>query len=228
MDTLKNILKEYGLELQEVQVKKVALYLEELLNVPYNLTAHRKLDSAIHKNVAEILVPLKGKSLKGTLLDVGSGNGVPGVILAIFFPKLKVILLDSKMKATVFLKKITDKLNLNNVEIVEERAENFSRERRETFDYVTARAVARLNTLIEICAPALKVGGELFFYKGPSFEKEIREAKNAMNELGVKLKEVRSYSLKSGEKRVLLIFRKEKNSPEKYPRRVGIPFKRPL
>jgi len=227
LDSVKNILLEYGLRFQEPQIEKVDKYIEELLGVPYNLTAHRDLDSAVHKNVVEILLPLK-EELKGTLLDVGSGNGVPGLILAIFFSKLKVVLLDSREKSVNFLRGVIEKLDLGNVSAVKERAENFSRERREEFDYVTARAVARLNVLVEICTPALKTGGKLLFYKGPSYIEELKEAQRAMKELKVELEEVREYSLKTGERRALLILRKYESSPEKYPRRVGVPFKRPL
>jgi len=228
MDLLKNALQEYGLYFEELQVKKTFHYLKELLKAPCNLTALRKLDSAVHKNVAEILIPLKNENLNGSLLDVGSGNGVPGLILAIFFPKLKVTLLDSRKKSVRFLEHVVRELNLGNVTVVKERAESFSREHREEYDYVTARAVARLNILVEICAPALKVGGRLLFYKGPSFEEELKEAGKALSELKVELEKVRKYTLKTGERRCLLVLKKMDRSPEKYPRRVGIPFKRPL
>ncbi|PLV56824.1 16S rRNA (guanine(527)-N(7))-methyltransferase RsmG [Thermotoga sp. SG1] len=228
MDFLRSVLQEYGVRFEESQVEKTLRYLNELLNSPHNLTALRSLDSAVHKNVAEILIPLKNENLRGSLIDVGSGNGVPGLILAIFFPELKVTLLDSREKAVRFLEHVVRKLNLENVVVVKERAENFSGEHREEYDYATARAVARLNTLVEICAPAVRIGGKLLFYKGPSFEEELKEARKALDELKVELEEVRRYTLKTGEQRCLLVLRKTDRSPEKYPRRVGIPFKRPL
>jgi len=224
----REILRLYGLDLSEDAFTKLDLYVERLIHS--NLTNIRDLSTAFHKNVAEILLPLKlgNISLNGSLLDVGSGNGVPGLVLAICFPSLQVTLLDSKEKSTKFLEEVVRGLMLENVTVVKERAENFSRVEREKFDYVTARAVARLNVLLELCCPALKIGGIAFFYKGPGYSEELRESGSAAKILGVELEKTIEYFLKTGENRVLVVFRKKEPTPEKFPRRVGVPFKRPL
>ena len=220
------ILKDYGLSLDEEVEKRIEEYLKMILNAPMNLTGMSDLEELVHKNVAEVLYPLN-EELSGTLIDVGTGSGVPGVILALTHD-LQVTLLDSKCKKIKFLEDVVKRLSLGNIRLICERAENLGKVERERYDYATSRAVAKLNVLLELTSPFIKVGGKLLLYKGPRYVEELFESERAAKVLGVELERTVSYELLTGEKRVLLVFRKVKETPRKYPRKPGIPQKRPL
>lgn len=220
------ILEKYGLSLDREVERKIEEYLGMILKTPMNLTSISNLEELIHKCVAEILYPLNEK-LSGTLIDVGTGAGIPGIILA-FTQNLEVTLLDSKHKKIEFLEEVKKRLSLRNVRLVCERAEILGRVEREIYDYATSRAVAKLNVLLELTAPFVRIGGKLLLYKGPRYVEEFFEAERVAKELGVDLEKTISYELLTSEKRVLLVFKKIKGTPQKYPRKPGIPQKRPL
>jgi len=220
------ILKDYGLSLDEEVERRIEEYLNMILKAPMNLTGVSSLKELIHKSVAEVLYPLNEK-LSGTLIDVGTGAGIPGMILA-FTQDLKVTLLDSKHKKIKFLEEVVKRLSLENVRLICERAEVLGKMERETYDYATSRAVAKLNVLLELTVPFIKVGGKLLLYKGPRYVEELFESERAAEVLGVDLERTVSYELLTGEKRVLLVFKKVKETPQRYPRKPGIPQKRPL
>ncbi|MDP4007563.1 MAG: 16S rRNA (guanine(527)-N(7))-methyltransferase RsmG [Candidatus Peregrinibacteria bacterium] len=166
-----------------------------------------------------------------TLLDIGSGGGIPGIPLAIALPHLKITLMDSVEKKMRRAKSITEELKLNNVKILIGRTEEKGHDPnfRESFDIVTARAVAELPVLLEYALPFVKVGGYFIAYKGRNHQEELSESKTALYTLGAKLTDVFSYDLPNDlGQRVYIICKKISDTPEKYPRKIGIPKKTPL
>jgi 16S rRNA (guanine527-N7)-methyltransferase len=162
--------------------------------------------------------------------EIGSGAGFPSMVLKILRDDLSFDLFESVGKKCEFLRAVVDKLQLKNVHIYNMRAEDAARDKkfREKYDCVTARAVARMNTLCEYCLPFVKVGGEFIAYKSGD-TLEIKEAENAYKVLGAKLKKVYEYALPEeyGE-RVLAVVQKVKNTPDRYPRGQGKERKNPL
>ena len=167
---------------------------------------------------------------EGALLDVGTGGGFPGLVLKIVCPGLKVTVMDSVAKKVVFLDHIIDTLKLSGVESKWGRAEEYGKDIafREQFDYVTARAVAPMPVLAEFCIPFVKVGGVFIAQKGRD-EKEIERAEKVIEILGGKLEEIRKVKLPGDdEDRNIAVIRKVRNTTQEYPRKPGIPEKRPI
>ncbi|MDA1258969.1 MAG: 16S rRNA (guanine(527)-N(7))-methyltransferase RsmG [Chloroflexi bacterium] len=165
------------------------------------------------------------------LLDVGSGAGFPGIPLAIAFPEVQVTLLDSVRKKTDFLQIVIDRLELRNVNVHRGRAEEIARldEHRETYDLVTSRAVAALPELAELMIPSCRVGGIAVALKGPDVEAEAEQAALAATEMGASTAELRQLTIGARERPdTAVVWRKVSQTPGRYPRRVGIPHKRPL
>lgn len=156
------------------------------------------------------------------VLDLGTGGGLPGLILAIEKLEMEFVLVDSTQKKCDAVSRIAEGLDLQNVEVVCGRAEDLGHKMREVFDVVVARALAPLPTLLELACGFIRPGGLFIAYKGPKFKEELEDAKNAMEILGFELEKIHHYE------RVLLIFRKTKALSSKYPRQNGIPKKRPL
>lgn len=164
------------------------------------------------------------------LLDLGSGAGFPGLPIKIYMPEIKLFLLDSTQKKVFFLKKTVAELKLKNVFILHKRAEDYGRdEGRETFPWVTARALAPLNIAAEISLPLVKRGGFFWAFKGPGFANELKDAEEIIKRCGGNLERVINYFLPRAKKeRYLLIFKKIAATEERFPRRPGIPQKRPF
>lgn len=165
----------------------------------------------------------------GRVIDIGTGGGVPGLVLAIARPDLEFVLTDSASKKTSWVKELVDELELKNVEVVTSRLELLGRDEsfRAQFDAVTAKALAGLAVLTEFALPLLKVGGRLLAYKGPALAEEIEEARFAFQKLGAVVHRCQAYSL--GEKSfVLCEILKTEPTAELYPRRDGVPQKKPL
>ncbi|MDK2923013.1 MAG: rRNA (guanine527-N7)-methyltransferase [Pseudothermotoga sp.] len=218
-------MKSYGIDLNEQKNELIARYLSLLISAPVNVSGIEDFESAVHKHVVDVLLPIE--SLEGKLLDVGTGGGVPGVVLSIVYPVASV-LVDSSKKKTVWLSNTIEKLGLKNVEVVCERIENLADRYRESFDYVTARAVASLRVLLELCAPFCRVNGLLLLYKGPNWPEEMTQARRAAEILKVQLEESVEYKLSGGERRALLKFRKFAPTEKTYPRDTKKIMKRPL
>lgn len=164
-----------------------------------------------------------------SVLEVGSGGGFPSVPLKLLRDDLKFTLVESTGKKCEYLREVVDKLNLSCVQVVNARAEELAKDKnyREKFDACTARAVARLNTLCEYCLPFVKVGGSFIAYKGNCLE-EVEEAKKAFSVLGGELERIEKYELPNGESRSIVVVKKIKPTPEKYPRGQGRERKCPI
>jgi 16S rRNA (guanine527-N7)-methyltransferase len=165
------------------------------------------------------------------LIDVGTGAGIPGLPLKILLPDIRLVLLDATAKKATFLHYIKDKLGLESVEIVVGRAEEVAHqtEYRERFDIVLSRGVAPLATLVELTLPFCTIGGSFIAQKKGEVEPELSQATRAISILGGNLREVKKIDLEEfTDERQLVIIDKVSTTPEKYPRRPGIPAKRPL
>ena len=212
------------------QVAKFEKYRSLLLewNEKFNLTAITDPDEIEEKHFIDSLLASNFVDFsKGKLLDVGSGAGFPGIPLAIVFPKLKVTLLESNGKKISFLNEVKSQLGLENVVVVNGRAEELKQ--RDYFDFVTARAVKQLNILAELTLPFVRVHGLLVAYKGSSGDKELEEAKSALRKLNSSVKFIKSYELPiSKDNRKLLVISKAKPCQKKYPRNYSEIVKQPL
>lgn len=162
-------------------------------------------------------------------IEIGSGGGFPSIPLKIFRDDLSMTLVESTGKKCIYLQSCVDKLALDGVKVVNERAEELGRNEfyREKFDCSTARAVARLNTLCEYCLPFVKTGGRFIAYKGEC-EEEISEAQKAIKVLGGEIENVINYNLPTGENRTLISIKKVCATPQKYPRGQGKERKCPI
>jgi 16S rRNA (guanine527-N7)-methyltransferase len=177
-----------------------------------------------------LTVRLGMSSDSGRLADVGSGAGFPGVPLKIVFPGLQTTLIESTGKKTAFLHHLAGDLDLE-MDVRKGRAETLAHEPdlRESFDFVTSRAVAGMAVLAELCLPFCRVGGTVVAQKKGDIEEEIANAGRAIDAMGGRLKEVKEVSLSGlGEARRLVLLEKVRPTPDKYPRRPGVPAKRPL
>ncbi len=205
------------------------ILLEE--NEKYNLTAikDKELIRTKHFDDSLKLLDIYAFHSNDKVLDIGTGAGFPAIPLAIARPDLQFTLLDSQTKRTNFLKLVKTELDLDNVHIINGRCENIAREKeyREAFDYVMARALAPLPTLLELAIPFLKVDGVFFAYKSKNFDDEYKASTVAMKELKTKLIDKYEYSINEI-KRVIVLFKKIDKTSKKYPRANGIPKKKPL
>ncbi|MDQ0190945.1 16S rRNA (guanine(527)-N(7))-methyltransferase RsmG [Alicyclobacillus cycloheptanicus] len=164
-------------------------------------------------------------------VDVGTGAGFPGLALAICHSDCEFVLMDSLNKRVGFLQAVAAELGLSNVQVVHARAEDAGRDKayRERFDCVLSRAVARLNVLMELMLPLVKVGGMAFAYKGPALDEELAEAEGAIQTLGGGVHRSVTFTLPQGAgTRTLLCVPKQRKTPAAYPRKAGVPQKSPL
>lgn len=228
-------LEAYGIYLTDTQMRQFEDYYRLLAewNEKINLTAITEKKEVYLKHFFDSLtVAFMGSfDLAASLCDVGSGAGFPSLPLKIAFPELKVTIVDSLNKRISFLKTVAETLELKNVTLYHDRAESFGQNTafRETFDLVTARAVARLNVLAELCLPLVKPEGFFLAMKAVKSEDELEEAGTAIAKLGGQLKEEKAFSLPEAQgERHILVIRKQKNTPKKYPRRPGLPNKQPI
>ena len=219
--TLEAGLPQLGLELDEAICQRLCDFGAAMVkqNEVMNLTAITEPDKVAQLHLLDSLTVLCCADLKGKqIIDVGCGAGFPGVPTAIACPEAKVTLLDSLAKRMNWLETVLPQLGVTNARCVTARAEEAIVDRREKFDYATSRAVARLNILLELTAPYVRVGGAVLAMKGSAAREELEEAKNAIKKLGLKLEEVKDFPM-DGTTHSVIVLRKVHPTPPQYPRR---------
>lgn len=228
-------LADLGYPLTEHQKTQYERYFELLVewNEKINLTAITEKDEVYLKHFYDSIAPIVQGLIENQpirLLDIGAGAGFPSLPMKILFPELDVTIIDSLNKRINFLHLLAEELGLNGVHFYHGRAEDFAQDKafRAQFDIVTARAVARMQVLSELTIPYLKVGGRLLALKASNAPEELEEAKNALNLLFSKVEDNLQYALPNGDPRYITIVEKKKETPNKYPRKAGMPNKRPL
>ena len=230
-------LSKHNFELTDKQKEQFKLYFKFLIEVNehVNLTRITEENEVYLKHFYDSVTPLFvfGDVFKdgATLCDVGAGAGFPSIPLKILKPSLKVTIVDSLAKRLTFLKDLIAKLDLDNVELVHGRAEDVGQNRlyREKFDIVTARAVAKMSVLSEYCLPLVKKDGYFVALKGPKAEDELDEGQKALAVLGGKLIKDEELTLPgTTEERTLVLVKKVKETPKKYPRQAGTPRRKPI
>lgn len=224
-----------GITLSDGQAEQFLEYYEILIewNEKMNLTTITEYSDVLKKHFVDSLSLVKAYDINRPLsvIDVGTGAGFPGLVLKIAFPRLEVTLLDSLNKRIRFLNEVIEKLELEGVRTVHGRAEDFAKpgELREKFDLCVSRAVAGLSTLSEYCIPFVKKGGMFISYKSEKAAQEIKEAEKAVALLGGRLEGQKELYLPGSDiYRNLVLIRKEKSTPGKYPRKAGLPGREPL
>ena len=220
LQTLSEGLPMLELQLEESIQKKLCDFGHAMVkqNEVMNLTGITE-DSAVAKlHLLDSLTVLSSASLSGkSLIDVGCGAGFPGVPLAIACPDAKITPLDSLGKRMKWLEEVLPSLGIT-AECVTARAEEAVATRRESYDYATSRAVARLNILLELTAPYVKVGGAVLAMKGAAAKEELAECAGAIKKLGLKLESVKEYPI-DGTSHAVIVLRKVSPTPKQYPRR---------
>ena len=215
------------------QLEQFFVYMNLLIewNEKMNLTAIIEPEEIILKHFIDSITILKEIKDDSKIVDVGTGAGFPGIPLSIMNPTLKITLVDSLNKRLIFLQEVVDKLKLKNIEIVHARAEEFGQNKkyREKFDISTSRAVANLSTLSEYLIPLVKLGGKVISMKAAEAQDEINEAKKAIEILGGKIEKIEEFNLPQSDiGRTIITIKKERQSPNKYPRKPGTPSKEPI
>ena len=230
-------LANYGFKLSSKQKEQFATYYNKLIefNKKVNLTRITDKNEVYLKHFFDSITPLLEFSdlFKGekSLCDVGAGAGFPSLPIKILYPDLSITIVDSLGKRLKFLDELVSDLSLDKVTLVHSRAEDAGQNKnlREKFDLVTGRAVARMSVLSEYCLPLAKVDGYLVALKGPKAQDELAEAKNAIEVLGGSVKEVKELTLPdTDDERTLIVVKKVKATPKKYPRQAGTPNRKPL
>ena len=230
---MKEILKEAlcraKIDTNDAQIEKFVDFYNFLIetNKKFNLTRIVSENEFLEKHVIDSLSALPFLEKNSLVVDVGSGGGFPGIPLKIVRPDLRITMIDSVLKKVGFLNEAIKLLGLNGAIAVHARAEDFAAENREGFDVCVSRAVAPLSTLLEYCAPLTKVGGRVVAYKGSGANEELAEANKAIDVFGLKLEIKHSYQIQ-GRASCLLIFKKERRTPNIYPRRNNKPRKDPI
>ena len=232
---IKEAFQKIQIELTEGQIGQFEQYYEYLVkkNEVMNLTAITEFSEVVQKHfvdslmIRELLEPKSGEYW----LDLGTGAGFPGIPLKIVYPELKLVLLDSLNKRVKFLQEVIELLGLKEITAVHGRAEEMARkpEYREQFDCCVSRAVANLASLSEYCLPFVRLDGCFVPYKSEKIQEEIKGAEKAVQVLGGRIEEQKELYLPDSDiYRCLLLIRKEKPSPKKYPRKAGTPTKEPI
>ena len=220
-----------GVEISQKQAEQFYTYMELLLewNEKMNLTAITDPEEVILKHFIDSLTIIPYLKEADTVLDIGTGAGFPGIPLKILEENKKFTLLDSLNKRIIFLQTVITELELKNIQAIHGRSEEFVSKERETYDIVTSRAVARLNVLLEYMLPFVKVGGRCICMKSFEIEEELKEAKKAIEILGGEIEKIDEITLPNTDiKRKIVVIKKVKNTPSKYPRKAGTPAKEPI
>ena len=231
IELLKNLFTKYQIEYTDEQIEKINKYYNMVIeqNKTMNLTRILSEEEFATKNILDSVLPIKIIPKNASVVDVGTGAGLPGIPLKILRPDIKLTLLDSLQKKVNFLKQVAIELGLKEVKCVHARVEDFAKTNRESFDVCVSRAVARLNTLCEYSLPLVKIDGKMIAYKSLKAEEEAKEAQKAIDILGGKIENVQNVIIKEENSiRTNIIISKIKNTPNIYPRGKNLPKTKPI
>lgn len=225
----KNLKTHFSVE----QIEQFFEYMKLLIewNEKMNLTAITEPEEIIVKHFVDSITISNEIENNSKIVDVGTGAGFPGIPLSIMNPTLKITLVDSLNKRLIFLREVVNKLNLKSIEIIHARAEELGQDKkyRESFDYATSRAVAKLAVLSEYLIPLVRKNGKIISMKAGGAQEEIKEAQQAIKVLGGKMEKVEEFMLPETDiERTIVIIKKEEPTPKKYPRKAGTPGKEPI
>jgi 16S rRNA (guanine527-N7)-methyltransferase len=232
---MKQWLKKINVDINSEQERKLMqlVSLFKSWNKKINLSSFNDDESIILKHIVDSLLSVKFEEWKNSkkIIDLGTGGGFPGLPLAIFFPQKKFTLIDSVNKKIEAVNEMVEDLKLKNVETHSERIEKIGQEKmfREKFDVVVERALAKYSTMLEYCLPCVKKNGFLIAYQTPEIEKEIKLKEKVLQLLGGKIVSKKIFDLPNNAgTREILVIKKIKSTPKKYPRKIGIPKKSSL
>lgn len=237
MEKIKNIkdkFKSIDISLNDKQADMINSYIDFLIkeNKKYNLTSITDPNDIIKLHFLDSAAVFSKKEINGKVIDIGTGAGFPGFVFKIINTDIDVTLLEASLKKTNFLKMLQVELDLyDKIEVIHGRAEDLGQNKayRNLYDVVTSRAVAPLNVLLEYTVPFCNSDGTILLYKGPSYKEELSEAKQAIKTLQTELINVYDINIPNFDhERYVLEFNFKGNLAQKYPRRAGIPKKRPL
>ena len=222
-----------NLDFSDEKLKKFFEFMKLLLkkNKVMNLTGITEPKEVILKHFIDSLTILKYINENGSVIDVGTGAGFPGIPLKIAEDSLEITLLDSLNKRINFLNEVIENISLDKTKTIHGRAEDFGQnaEYREKYDVAVSRAVAPLNILLEYMLPFVKIGGKCICMKGSNCAEEIENAKNAIEILGGKIEKIEKFNLSNSDNnRTILVIKKTKKMSVQYPRKAGVPTKKPL
>lgn len=224
--------KEINVIITEDEIKSLYQYMKLMLewNKIINLTAITDEKEVILKHFIDSISINKYIKEANKIMDIGTGAGFPGIPLKILNKDIEFILVDSLNKRINFLGEVKKELLLDKIELLHARAEELAKNRkyRESVDIVVSRAVARLRVLAEYMLPFVQENGLCICMKGPNIEEELEESKKALDILGGKIENIEHIILPGDLERNIILIRKVKKTPEKYPRKAGIPVKQPL
>lgn len=229
---IEEALERYNFSLSRAQIKTQLEFLKLLYveNTKYNLTSITKFEDMVYKHIIDSLLVLKVLNLKeeDSFLDVGAGAGFPSIPILIVKQLKRAVQLDSSRKRVEFLKKANNKLGLE-IEVLNERAEDAAKKTkyRSQFKVVTARAVAKLNILSELCIPFVEIGGFFVALKGPEYMKELEKSKNSIELLGGRIENIENFKIENNVRNIILI-KKISQTSTKYPRSFSKISKTPL
>ena len=216
-----NNLKDLNIIIDDDKLTKLDIYYNYLIeyNKHTNLTAITDKKDVYLKHFYDSLTIVKSIDLStvNTLIDVGTGAGFPGMVLAIMYPNIKVTLLDSNNKRINFLNELRDKLGITNVETIHERSEIYAKTHKDVYDIVTARAVKNMKELTELCLPLVKVNGYFIPLKG-NIEDELNNSKDIISKINGTIEDIITFNLPNGDSRNIIKIKKINKCPDKYPR----------
>ncbi|ERJ12549.1 16S rRNA (guanine(527)-N(7))-methyltransferase RsmG [Haloplasma contractile] len=226
-------LEKDNITISQEQILLLDQYYEHLIewNKKMNLTSIIDKEEVYLKHFYDSITLVINADLRqgSTICDIGAGAGFPSIPVKIVRPDLKITIVDSLNKRITFVNYVIKELGLTDIEAKHDRAESHAERYREHYDYVTARAVARLSILSELCIPLVREGGHFIAMKGQTGEEELKEATTAYKTLGTNIKSSHIFELPfQGGTRTIIIFKKIKKTPKKYPRNYGKIKKKPL